>query len=258
MALSERSLQQAVPLLIHWERRDESEREASEGVTDAVCVLGRGDAGRPRPIQWLQSAQVKSATNVPFSVLHDVLLIPPVWVQQGCLGKANLVCGLEIFNSLTSSPSTKLYIWWFGRISFGLRTAVEPHCLLPAVRSSQLLLQIPLQLSPSKPLRESLMESEKWLLIWADEYRFVSVAQNQSSAGVVVGSLWSVHHEHERTHLPFCSLLYRLNPTDWRDGDTSAQILDVLASNVWSRCLHCHFDTQQYPDTHTGISLHDK
>lgn len=133
MALSEGSARwQADLLRIHPERRDESDRGASKGVREAVCVcVGEGDA--VRPVQWPHSAWVKSATDVPFSKWFDAgaLLLrgSTLGMYSVWLRRIRYVDGKLKQHRPTAQQThlrAKLYIWWVGRISLGLRTAVEP------------------------------------------------------------------------------------------------------------------------------------
>lgn len=79
--------------------------------------------------------------------------------------------------------SAKPCIWRAGRISLGLRTAVRPivFCRLSDLQTLRAN-STPIKSGQTSP-RAFAARVKKWLLIWTEEYRFVSVAQNQSSAG---------------------------------------------------------------------------
>lgn len=85
----------------------------------------------------------------------------------------------------------------------------------------KLSLQIPLQLSLGKPLRERLIGSYSEKVAF-DLNGGVSLCFGGTEsklswrAGFSSPVLWSVHREHEKSHLPFCLLIYRQTPLLWQ------------------------------------------
>lgn len=159
--------------------RGESERVASKGVSEAVSLLkGKKAANQPCQLQVYLNSTVWG-------------FFPTSWMW---------VWGTSVTSG--SNKKRELAGWALNGSS------CLAHCLPPFVRRFNSWLQTRLQLGfRSLSLAVGV---KKHLLIWAEECSFC-FRGTESKLGweVGAGSLWSAHRRHERSHLPFSSLVYR-------------------------------------------------
>lgn len=111
------------------------------------------------------------------------------------------------FDQLTQHEIVHMVIWqdqlW-----------TQNSCWAPlSTAGCQIFTTLAANSTPIKSEQTSLRESHRVSKVALDLSRGVSLCfcgtESKLSWRAVVGSLWSVHHEHERTHLPFCSFVYR-------------------------------------------------
>lgn len=207
--------------------RDESLRGGvCEGVRVAavaacvyVCVcLGGWDAGRPRPTQWPHSAAAEAATDTSQFDMMQPLFLLLLSVSAGAEGCAVSGWGesgmwMWSWNSIVSSSRCNIVhvVSWHDQL--WAERSCGARCLCNRLSELQTLAanSTSIKLGQTSPC--TLADGvKKWLLICNGGVALcfcVTESKLSWRAGISSSALWSFRGKHEKSHLPFCLLIYR-------------------------------------------------
>lgn len=177
----EQSGQQCCSWSIH---RHESERGARKGVREAECLLKGGEASS----QWCQpQVYLYYCTGFLYFFFFWVgVHQPDVWH----------ICIIRL----------KWHVSWQDEL--WTQRSLLAHCLPLSVRRFTSWLQTRLQLG-SGGLSLAVGVKKRTRDLSGGVPLCFRGTESKLGWEAEVGSLWSAHRQHERSHLPFCSLVYR-------------------------------------------------